>query len=342
MECNRDEAIRAKEIAERKVNEKDYAGAKKFALKAHNLFPTLEGINQMIATLDVYLASETNVNGEKDLYAVLCVNSLADEETVKKQYRKLALLLHPDKNKSAGAEGAFQLVSEAWSVLSDRTKKLLYDQKISLKKLQQKSSQPNKTTSAPKTSTNGFYQFANGPTAKVWPQQGIPQRPPPATSPTCHPQPPQPPTFWTSCAGCCMQYEYHRMYLNKSLLCPKCRKPFQAKELPAPPSIPHPPKASSQQSNLSNKYKNPNRSSTAPPSMGATGFQHGVNANSFSESKVQWSPFSGAATAAGVNNSSAAVAQAANVVQKAYEKAKKAARGSTSSSQKGRGSSEEV
>ncbi|KAJ0972566.1 hypothetical protein J5N97_020525 [Dioscorea zingiberensis] len=120
MECNRDEALRAKEIAERKFSANDLMGAKKFALKAQNLFPALEGINQMIVTLDVYLAGEVKINGEKDWYAILSVNSSADEETLKKQYRKLALQLHPDKNKSLGAEGAFKLISEAWSVLSDK------------------------------------------------------------------------------------------------------------------------------------------------------------------------------------------------------------------------------
>ncbi|KAJ0972571.1 hypothetical protein J5N97_020530 [Dioscorea zingiberensis] len=42
MECNRDEALRAKEIAERKFSANDLMGAKKFALKAQNLFPALE------------------------------------------------------------------------------------------------------------------------------------------------------------------------------------------------------------------------------------------------------------------------------------------------------------
>jgi curved DNA-binding protein CbpA len=38
-------------------------------------------------------------------------------------------MLHPDKNKSVGGEAAFKLVSEAWSALSDQSRKMLYDQK---------------------------------------------------------------------------------------------------------------------------------------------------------------------------------------------------------------------
>ncbi|KAL2547210.1 Chaperone DnaJ-domain superfamily protein [Forsythia ovata] len=129
MECNRDEAVRAKEIAERKFLDKDIKAAKKFALKAQNLYPGLEGISQVVRTFEVYISAEEKINGEYNWYAVLGVTPLADDETVRKQYRKLALLLHPDKNKSVGAEGAFKLVSQAWSLLSDKSKRLAYDQK---------------------------------------------------------------------------------------------------------------------------------------------------------------------------------------------------------------------
>ncbi|CBI15689.3 unnamed protein product, partial [Vitis vinifera] len=54
MECNKDEAIRAKGISERKMTEKDMAGARKFAMKAQNLYPGLDGLPQLLATIDVY------------------------------------------------------------------------------------------------------------------------------------------------------------------------------------------------------------------------------------------------------------------------------------------------
>ena len=84
MECNKDEAFRAKEIAERKVTEKDYAGAKKFALKAQNLYPGLDGIAQMLTTLDVYISAENKVSGEADWYGMLGVNPCANDEAVRK------------------------------------------------------------------------------------------------------------------------------------------------------------------------------------------------------------------------------------------------------------------
>ncbi|GKB66376.1 hypothetical protein Tco_0927788 [Tanacetum coccineum] len=61
MECNKDEATRAKEIAKSKFSSKDLNGAKKFALKAQNLFPGLEGISQLLAVLDVHVAAKSKV-----------------------------------------------------------------------------------------------------------------------------------------------------------------------------------------------------------------------------------------------------------------------------------------
>lgn len=129
MECNKDEGIRAKEIAEKKFNEKDIMGAKKFALKAQSLYPGLDGIPQLLATLDVYMCAENKIGGEADWYGILGVDPEADDETVKKQYRKLVLILHPDKNNSVGADGAFNLLKDAWDMLSDKSKRVAYDRR---------------------------------------------------------------------------------------------------------------------------------------------------------------------------------------------------------------------
>ncbi|XP_042063962.1 uncharacterized protein LOC121807735 [Salvia splendens] len=128
MECNKDEATRAKLIAESKLEKKDYLGAKKLTLKAQALYPELYGITQLLTTLDVYLSSE-KIRGEVDWYRVLCVNPSDDYDTIKKQFRKLALKLHPDKNTSVGADGAFKLISEAWNLLSNKEKRAAYNQR---------------------------------------------------------------------------------------------------------------------------------------------------------------------------------------------------------------------
>nr|KYP37731.1 DnaJ isogeny subfamily B member 12 [Cajanus cajan] len=131
MECNKDEAMRAKQIAENKMQAGDFEGALKFATKAQRLFPDIQNIVQIITVCEVHCAAQKKHSGsDMDWYGILQTDRIVDEATIKKQYRKLALLLHPDKNKSAGAEAAFKLIGEANRVLSDRTKRTLYDSKL--------------------------------------------------------------------------------------------------------------------------------------------------------------------------------------------------------------------
>ncbi|KAI3815656.1 hypothetical protein L1987_15334 [Smallanthus sonchifolius] len=245
MECNKDEAIRAKTIAEKKLSDKDYAGAKKFILKAQNLYPGLDGVSQMLTTLDVYIASENKVSGEIDWYGILGANPNDDDETIRKHYRKLALMLHPDKNKSVGADGAFKLLSEAWSLLSDKAKRLAYNQRRSTKGVQLKvPSQSGGPPPAAAPGANGVHSFANRattmPNSRNHPVPGPgPGYKPPVVRPLAPPVAShRTDTFWTICHGCKMHYEYLNLYLNHTLLCPNCRQPFLAKEMPPPSNLP--------------------------------------------------------------------------------------------------------
>ena len=66
---------------------------------------------------------------EKDLYSILGVKKSDDAAAVKKQYRKLARELHPDKTKGdKKLEEKFKSVSEAYEVLSDDKKRGEYDE----------------------------------------------------------------------------------------------------------------------------------------------------------------------------------------------------------------------
>ena len=152
MQCNnKDEAQRSRAIAEQKFLQHDLVGAKCSALKAQCLCPELEGIPQFLAVLDVYIvAQKKKVDGVKaNWYEILQIDADADQAMIRKQYRKLALILHPDKNKAMGAEGAFKLVSEAWHVLSDKEKKADHDAK-------RMASTSRSPTSNP---MRGFYHF---------------------------------------------------------------------------------------------------------------------------------------------------------------------------------------
>lgn len=197
MESKKDEALIAKQHAEQKFVEKDFVGAKNFALRAQMLFPDLEGISQMVATFDIYVASEGKVNGEIDFYSILGLKPSADKSMVKKQYKRLAVLLHPDKNRTVGADGAFRLVSEAWTHLSDNAKRATYDLK--------RNGQLSSTVVAGAAYPNNCAKSS------------------------------LPPTFWTVCTSCQVQYEYLRKYVNKRLSCKNCRATFMAVELRTAP-----------------------------------------------------------------------------------------------------------
>jgi molecular chaperone DnaJ len=57
-------------------------------------------------------------------YSVLGVNETASQEEIKKAYRKLAVEHHPDKG---GSEDKFKEISEAFNVLGDKDKRVMYD-----------------------------------------------------------------------------------------------------------------------------------------------------------------------------------------------------------------------
>ncbi|KAG5031915.1 hypothetical protein GLYMA_06G169500v4 [Glycine max] len=205
MECNKAGALRAKELAEKMLLQRNFGGARMLAMKALELYPNLDGLPQFLATIEVYISSEARVNGELDWYSILGVQPLADEETIRRRYRKLALTLHPDKNRSVGADGAFNLVSQAWSLLSDKAKRITYDQKSSL----WGNGNPGGKPSMP-ASQNGLHTNVFNPVLLK-------------------------PTFWTFCSFCKTKFEYHNAYINSNLVCTCCHKPFLAFETLPPP-----------------------------------------------------------------------------------------------------------
>lgn len=287
MEYNRDEAIRAKRLAEKKLADKDFANAKKYTLKAETLYPDLDGISQLSTIIDVYISAENKVSGESDWYGILGVNPCADDETIRKQYRKLALMLHPDKNKSIGADGAFKLISEAWSLLSDKAKRLTYNQRRNSRSFDQKLPSQSWAPSA-----------TPGVNSKPKSRR--------TTTSTVQDQSPRADTFWTVCHRCKMQYEYLKVYLNQTLLCPNCQEPFLAKQS-APPLNFH-------KTVHSSSHQQHHDSSNIQYNSGKTDIRSSKDTNSF------WGPFPGTDAC---NTDPSIASKAANVIQRVNERLKR-------------------
>lgn len=66
---------------------------------------------------------------KRDYYEVLGIERSADDEVIKKAYRKVALQYHPDRNPDdPAAEDKFKEATEAYEVLRDPQKRSVYDQ----------------------------------------------------------------------------------------------------------------------------------------------------------------------------------------------------------------------
>ncbi|XVF49604.1 hypothetical protein PTKIN_Ptkin04bG0026500 [Pterospermum kingtungense] len=191
----------AKELAEKKLEELDAAGAKRFALKAQNLYPDLDGLSQLLATLDMYISGDKKINGEVDWYGVLCVQPFADEDTIRKLYRKLALILHPDKNKSN-----LNLTGIGTNVLNG-----------------------NSSPSLATTIRNGFHNFSKVHISNTSNQHVA------SYSKASPPQSARNDTFWTTCSSSKMHFEHHRVHVNLNLTCMNCHSHFLGVEMPSPP-----------------------------------------------------------------------------------------------------------
>ncbi|XP_022740699.1 uncharacterized protein LOC111292534 [Durio zibethinus] len=230
MDCNKEEAIRAKNIAEKKMQSRDFSGALKIAAKAQQLFQDLENISQMIMVCDVHCAAEKRLFGnEMDWYAILKVEPTADEATIKKQYRKFALQLHPDKNKFPGAEAAFKLIGDAQRTLLDRGKRSSHDMKrkvtvnrpapaAAFRPSQQPSWYPHAATQ------NNFHSNFAGLNSQQQRQQ-------PTQTGFSNGRP----TFWTKCPYCTVRYQYYTEVLHRSIRCQTCNKTFIAYDSGAVP-----------------------------------------------------------------------------------------------------------
>ncbi|CAN8316442.1 unnamed protein product [Cochlearia groenlandica] len=184
------EAIHHKTIAESRFNSGDLISALDHAQKALTLSPNTEGITSMVTAFEIIISSAPYVGGSPEWYKILKVEPFSNINTIKQQYRKLALLLHPDKNPYVGCEEGFKLVNEAFKVFSDKVRRSEYDMKLRIKIQGEVVSGVCVVDSDDETSKTS-----------------------------------------TVCSGCDSVHRFDRKYLGHSLMCPTCKKCFEAKEV---------------------------------------------------------------------------------------------------------------
>ncbi|XP_023750161.1 uncharacterized protein LOC111898496 [Lactuca sativa] len=188
------ESLRLKTLAEQSYSSSDLKLAIKHAKRAHRLCPTLDGVSEMLTAFKILSAAEntTETTGTPDWYKIFEVEPFSDINLIKKQYKKLALILHPDKNKFVASEEAFKLVNEAFSVLSDKIRRKEYDMKLRI---------------AIQTEAEAEAGVDPGGDAVTLD------------------------TFWTACSTCRLLHQFERKYLGHNLMCPSCKKSFKAVEV---------------------------------------------------------------------------------------------------------------
>ncbi|KFK28128.1 hypothetical protein AALP_AA8G476100 [Arabis alpina] len=218
---NRAEADRWLVTSEKLLASSDLQGARNFAIRACGTDPTrAEAADYILAICDILIAGETRLGDSNlpDWYAVLRLSRLAQNpEHVATQYRRLALLLNPSVNRLPFADRAFKIVSDAWYVLSDPSRKSLYDRELQLSQLG--SQKPSQST--------------------------IPMPPPCVAQPATYPSPwqshakipidPKATSFWTACPYCFVLFEYPKGYEECTLRCQDCRRAFEAVTIQKPP-----------------------------------------------------------------------------------------------------------
>ncbi|KAK7328101.1 hypothetical protein VNO77_22197 [Canavalia gladiata] len=249
---NRAEAERWLYTANKLLSARDLHGARSFAIRARESDPTFDPTDLLLTVIDTLLAGENRINDHLDYYSILQVLRCTHNfEYIASQYRRLAVLLDPHNNPFAFAAHAFSLVNDAWFVLSNPSKKALYDNDLRLLTQPPPPPPPPPPPAPPVPPTFFPIQSPNhnlNPNLNQQPQTispgsrddrpvGEEERPSREdnASELTRPSETEGASFWTACPYCYVMYEYPKVYEECTLRCQSCRRGFHAVALRRPP-----------------------------------------------------------------------------------------------------------
>jgi ferredoxin len=111
------QAAKACQRADELFRAGNVCGAHRLAGKAKRLCPSLPGVANALSAYEVLLAAAaagTSANNKWRAVLGIRPDAATTDAAVKKQFRRLSLLVHPDKNRCAAAEEAFKLLRQAY------------------------------------------------------------------------------------------------------------------------------------------------------------------------------------------------------------------------------------
>jgi len=117
-------------LAEEAIANHNYDQAKILLQQSLQYHPTTKAkqlLTQLMNTPDNDNKLVDDTLAKTDYYDILGVSKTATEDEIKKRYKKLALKLHPDKNRSKQAAEAFKKLAQAFSCLSNKERRQEYD-----------------------------------------------------------------------------------------------------------------------------------------------------------------------------------------------------------------------
>lgn len=130
MECNKEEGLRALDMAKQHLGKEDYERALKMIDKAERLYPQVEGSQPVRTVARICFREQTERIDQKqpNWYKILDVSQNATSSDIKKAYHQLAKMAHPDKTGGLpGSDRAFGVVKKAFDVLHDATQRRQVD-----------------------------------------------------------------------------------------------------------------------------------------------------------------------------------------------------------------------